>query len=72
VSVLAPACVHLVVPYCEEEECYVEGCGLPATHRVEESARFNHLGYVAYLCCGHFGYIMGKLARLYCEGGWGE
>jgi hypothetical protein len=56
---------------CVDERCSL--CGESATHKVEESPRCQDEGVVSrhpftnYVCCEHFGKIMGALAEEWCH-----
>ena len=63
---------HYVLDSCEGEPCSV--CHEPAKHKVEEVIDvFDKAGQIvrhpmtAYLCCKHFGDIMGNWAKEVCE-----
>jgi hypothetical protein len=41
-------------------------CGRPARHKVEEVTDDERHPFTAYVCCFHFGKIMGKVAERWC------
>lgn len=69
---------HFISPTCQGEHCghEVEGgyCGKPATHKVgEEISLFDpsppRHNLTMYVCCEHFGQILGPYARAMCGTG---
>jgi len=63
---------HYVLDSCDGEFCNM--CGTPASHKVEEVIEcFDKAGQivrhplVAYLCCKHFGEVMGLWAKEVCD-----
>ena len=66
---------HYVSPSCGGEKCV---CGAPATHKVGEentggdwmiagdAYSYPRHNLTSYICCEHFGFIMGPLAREWC------
>jgi hypothetical protein len=65
---LQDALAHAPHPYARGETCRV--CTHPATHKVGEYTAQNRREFTAYLCCEHFGVIMGRVARHWCAGEW--
>lgn len=59
------AWIHLALPSAEGERCRI--CWEPATHKVEEVCEQARHGFTAYVCCEHFGMIMGPMAQAWCE-----
>jgi hypothetical protein len=56
---------HVTSPYVEGERC--TQCRMPATHKVgEEDGRSDMHNWTAYVCCFHFGRLMGAVARRWC------
>ena len=56
---------HIVPEYTEGMACHL--CGFPASHKVEEVIEEENIHpYTAYVCCHHFGGIMGKVAWEVC------
>ena len=60
---------HFVSAICKGEFCSV--CKSPATHKVGEEISYddplpNRHNLTAYVCCEHFGLIMGSLAKQLC------
>ena len=45
-------------------------CKDPATHKIGEYTTQKRHEFTAYLCCEHFGAIMGRVARHWCAGEW--
>jgi hypothetical protein len=62
------AFAHRAYPYAEGERCRV--CKHPATHKVGEYTTQDRHEFTAYLCCEHFGAIMGRVATHWCAGEW--
>lgn len=60
--------IHPISPSCGGEKCMV--CSEPATHKIGEEhlhgvpRRMHNL--TAYVCCEHFGMVMGPFARSHC------
>jgi hypothetical protein len=53
-------------PYSEGEKCQV--CKSPARHKVgEEDTQPDLHNWTTYLCCHHFGIIMGPVAYRDCQ-----
>ena len=65
---LQDAFAHVPYPYAQGEKCRV--CTGPATHKVGEYTAQNRHEFTAYLCCEHFGAIMGRVAKHWCAGEW--
>jgi hypothetical protein len=65
---LRDAFAHRPYPYAQSEKCRV--CLVPATHKVGEYTSQDRHEFTAYLCCEHFGAIMGRVARHWCAGEW--
>jgi hypothetical protein len=65
---LQDAFAHRPYPYAQSEKCRV--CMLQATHKVGEYTTQDRHEFTAYLCCEHFGAIMGRVARHWCAGEW--
>jgi hypothetical protein len=65
---LQDAFAHRPYPYAQGEKCRV--CMGPATHKVGEYTNQDRHEFTAYLCCEHFGAIMGRVARHWCAGEW--
>jgi hypothetical protein len=65
---LRDAFAHRPYPYADSEKCRV--CMLQATHKVGEYTTQDRHEFTAYLCCEHFGAIMGRVARHWCAGEW--
>jgi hypothetical protein len=65
---LQDAFAHRPYPYAESEKCRV--CRMQATHKVGEYTTQDRHEFTAYLCCEHFGAIMGRVARHWCAGEW--
>ena len=58
---------HIVPEYTEGIKCDI--CGLPASHKVEEVIEDDGVHpFTAYMCCYHFGNVMGKVAWKVCCG----
>lgn len=57
---------HVINPYVEGEIC--ASCPLPATHKVgeEDGPEWRH-NFTQYLCCFHFGTLMGPVAMRVCQ-----
>lgn len=60
---------HHVSGSCEGERCSV--CGAPATHKLgeeipDDDPHPNRHNLTAYVCCAHFGMVLGRLARERC------
>jgi len=47
----------------------VQPCGRDAKHKVSEVGYQERHPFTAYVCCFHFGAIMGQLAKRWCEHG---
>lgn len=66
---------HYISPGNVEEVC--GRCGYPATHKIEEVVPDDELGYGAFctqrhpftnwVCCTHFGEVMGPMAVKWCR-----
>ena len=61
---------HFVSASCAGEHCSV--CGVPATHKVGEEIPFDdptpkRHNLTAYVCCKHFGDILGPTAKKMCS-----
>lgn len=57
------------IPWARGEHCRfgtVEECAAPASHKVEEVSDDPRHPLTAYLCCEHFGAVMGPLAQRCC------
>jgi hypothetical protein len=65
---LQDAFAHSPYPYAQGEKCRV--CKDPATHKIGEYTTQQRHEFTAYLCCEHFGAIMGRVARHWCAGEW--
>jgi hypothetical protein len=65
---LQDAFAHRPYPYAASERCRV--CTMQATHKVGEYTTQDRHEFTAYLCCEHFGAIMGRVARHWCAGEW--
>jgi hypothetical protein len=57
--------LHYIPDSAEGEWCGV--CHVPATHKVEEVIDIGRHPFTTYLCCEHFCFIMGGLAKQSCD-----